>query len=309
VLATWRAEGARGFYRGAVPGLLGSGASWGLYFFFYEACKRRMLLPADGGAAGGGAPAPSPAKLSTAQTLFAAWAAGSATCLFTNPLWLIKTRMALQTDSSVSWAAPAAAAATAATGAGAAQPAAAAAAAAAAPRAPAQAQAQAPYRGVRDAFASILREEGPRGLYRGLLPALLLTSHGMVQFAVYEELKARFPPPPAASAAGGAGASPFALSASAQIFVFGAASKAAAVCVTYPSQVVKARLQQRLVDGAPAFAGLADCVRRTAQLEGVRGFYRGFAANLMRVAPQSALTLVVYEEVKRALDRLDPARA
>jgi hypothetical protein len=176
-------------------------------------------------------------------------------------------------------------------------------------QAQAQAQAQAPYRGVRDAFASILREEGPRGLYRGLLPALLLTSHGMVQFAVYEELKARFPPPPAAGAAGGAGASPFALSASAQIFVFGAASKAAAVCVTYPSQVVKARLQQRLVDGAPAFAGLADCVRRTAQLEGVRGFYRGFAANLLRVAPQSALTLVVYEEVKRALDRLDPARA
>jgi len=134
----------------------------------------------------------------------------------------------------------------------------------------------------------------------------------MVQFAVYEELKARFPPPPPAASAGGAsgaGAGPFALSASAQIFVFGAASKAAAVCVTYPSQVVKARLQQRLVDGAPAFAGLADCVRRTARLEGVRGFYRGFAANLLRVAPQSALTLVVYEEVKRALDRIDPARA
>ena len=133
----------------------------------------------------------------------------------------------------------------------------------------------------------------------------------MVQFAVYEELKARFPPapPPAAGATEvTAPPSPFTLTASAQFFLFGAISKAAAVCVTYPSQVVKARLQQRLVDGAPAFAGLADCVRRTAQLEGARGFYKGFAANLLRVAPQSALTLLAYEEAKLLLDRLDPAR-
>ena len=43
-----------------------------------------------------------------------------------------------------------------------------------------------------DAVRVILREEGLVGFYRGLTPALLLTSHGAVQFAVYEQLKASF---------------------------------------------------------------------------------------------------------------------
>ena len=44
----------------------------------------------------------------------------------------------------------------------------------------------------------------------------------------------------------------------------------------------------------------------TARREGVAGFYKGFGANLLRVAPQSAVTLVAYESVKDALNRLDP---
>ncbi len=41
-----------------------------------------------------------------------------------------------------------------------------------------------------DALVSIIRHEGGiRGLYRGIIPAFLLTSHGAVQFVTYEELK------------------------------------------------------------------------------------------------------------------------
>jgi solute carrier family 25 folate transporter 32 len=264
-LRTWRADGARGFYRGAVPGLLGSGASWGLYFALYERCKRR-LLPAGAGEK----------KLSTAQHMYAAWEAGSVTCLFTNPMWLIKTRMQLQT-APVSSAPAAGAVASASAGAG------------------ASAAAQ-PYRGVLHALECIVREEGLSGLYRGLVPALLLTSHGMIQFAVYEELKERFPQPAGSESASAAAA---------RFFAFGIVSKAAAVTVTYPSQVVKARLQQRLVAGAPLFAGVADCVRQTLRAEGPAGLYKGFVANLARVAPQSAVTLVVYEAVRDFLAAVD----
>lgn len=48
------------------------------------------------------------------------------------------------------------------------------------------------YMALLDAVRVILREEGIMGFYRGLVPALLLTSHGAVQFAVYEQLKATF---------------------------------------------------------------------------------------------------------------------
>ena len=219
------------------PALVGSGASWGLYFFFYEACKQRLRDGGSGGGGGGGGGAP--AALAPLQHAYAAWEAGTVTCLFTNPVWLVKTRMQLQTPG-----------------------------------------ARAPYASMAHAFRSILRDEGFLGLYRGLAPALLLTLHGVVQFVVYEALKAR----------GG--------ESDGAVFSAALVSKVAATTLTYPYQVTKARLQQRF-EGAPEYRGLGDCMVKTWRREGWAGFYRGFQANLLRVAPQSALTLVLYERVRR----------
>ena len=77
-----------------------------------------------------------------------------------------------------------------------------------------------------------------------------------------------------------------------------AVSKAIATTATYPYQVIKARLQQR---GTPAgerlYTGLVNTCTKIARGEGARGFYKGFAANLLRVAPQSAITLMAYEYI------------
>lgn len=43
------------------------------------------------------------------------------------------------------------------------------------------------------AFVSIVQADGITGLYRGLTPALIMTAHGGIQFAVYEELKRAIP--------------------------------------------------------------------------------------------------------------------
>lgn len=41
-----------------------------------------------------------------------------------------------------------------------------------------------------DAFRSIIRDEGGLlSLYRGIVPALFLTSHGAIQFMAYEKMK------------------------------------------------------------------------------------------------------------------------
>ena len=315
VRAIAAAEGAPGFYRGLVPAMVGSGASWGLYFFFYEACKRRMLqrdaaaaAAADTlGASGPGRPhrGESPPRLSMLQNMYASWESGTITCLFTNPIWLVKTRLQLQRD------APGGGGGGGGTGAGA---------------------GAAPYRGMTHALRTIARDEGLAGLYRGLLPALLLVSHGMVQFAVYEELKARLAAAGAAAAAGdgGGGGGGGGISSGA-LFAAGAASKAVATTATYPYQVIKARLQQRRVvvaavppapqggggggGGAPlpppspSYTGFARTVATMWAREGPAGFYRGFGANLLRVAPQSAVTLAAYEHALRVLGALEAAAA
>lgn len=46
------------------------------------------------------------------------------------------------------------------------------------------------YSGLWHALSTIVRSEGILGLYKGIVPALALTSHGAVQFVVYERLKA-----------------------------------------------------------------------------------------------------------------------
>jgi solute carrier family 25 folate transporter 32 len=48
------------------------------------------------------------------------------------------------------------------------------------------------YDGFVDAFRKIIKADGVLGLYKGTGPALLLTSHGGVQFVVYEYLRKYF---------------------------------------------------------------------------------------------------------------------
>jgi hypothetical protein len=114
----------------------------------------------------------------------------------------------------------------------------------------------------------------------------------------------------AAAASGGGGGLLHAVaggvSHSTRLFAAGIISKAVATTATYPYQVIKARLQQRHAgpEEARPYRGVWDATRKIWAHEGVRGFYKGFAANLLRVAPQSALTLVAYENVLSALNAL-----
>jgi hypothetical protein len=85
--------GIRGLYRGLTPALLGSSASWALYWLLYENVKRTVSVRRNGDPNG---------RLSTAEYLGSSMLAGCITTCCTNPIWLIKTRMELQVrDSSL----------------------------------------------------------------------------------------------------------------------------------------------------------------------------------------------------------------
>ena len=195
-----RHEGILGLYQGLGPALLGSAMSWGGYFFLYEGIKSRMLsdlkLRRRREHANHAKSSLSlvrtvetkyemsrdvqvdeeridlhtndSLKLGPMQNFTAACLAGAVMVLCTNPLWLIKTRMQLQMKryqqqqqktlvSNVSGE-----------------------------------KIKPPYRNMLDAARTIVREEGPLALYKGAIPAMMLVSHGGVQFVSYEFLKNHF---------------------------------------------------------------------------------------------------------------------
>lgn len=194
----YRQEGWRALYAGLTPALAGGIMAWSIYFWAYNRAKQRhQRRRVDGGGVAG-------ARLPPALHLASAAEAGALVCLVTNPVWVVKTRLQLQRRTLQQAAAAAGAAAAPVAGAAAAAAEAAAAAAgarqaglaglgaalaripAAIPRllggggaggAAVAAQAcELEYRGFLHCFVQVARCEGLPGLYKGLLPSLLLVS-------------------------------------------------------------------------------------------------------------------------------------
>lgn len=250
ILSISRLEGLRGLYAGFSPAVLGSTLSWGLYFFFYGRAKQRYSKNGK-------------EKLNTGHHLASSAEAGALVCLCTNPVWLVKTRLQLQTPLHQTRL----------------------------------------YSGLYDALTTIMKEEGWSGLYKGIVPSLFLVSHGAIQFTVYEELrkvivdfksKRRKQNPDRANN----------LLNSADYAILGGSSKIAAMLLTYPFQVIRARLQQRPSgNGIPRYVDSWHVIRETARFEGLRGFYRGITPNLLKNVPASSITFIVYENVLNFLKK------
>ncbi len=89
------------------------------------------------------------------------------------------------------------------------------------------------------------------------------------------------------------------------------ASKVAASCVSYPLELVRTRLQdvRQRPSGSAAAVGdsaqsLRSVVREILRLEGAPGLYAGFGANLIRVVPSCAATMLAYESIAHELGEL-----
>lgn len=131
----YKTNGIRGFYQGVSPNLIGSGISWGMFLYLYEKFKSGL---SQGGEA------------TLNNQLTAACLSGVTTLTLTNPIWVVKTRMILQSDTATN---------------------------------------SSYYRNVFDGLSKIWRGEGIRGLYRGYLAGVIGVSHGVVQIVSYDRLK------------------------------------------------------------------------------------------------------------------------
>ncbi|MCJ1294650.1 hypothetical protein MMC34_006208 [Xylographa carneopallida] len=201
--------------------------------------------------------------LSYYDYFLASGTAGILTAICTNPIWVIKTRM-LSTSAKHSGA----------------------------------------YISIQDGTRRIYNAEGLSGFYRGLVPSLFGVSHGALQFMAYEQMKAW------RDTQGSEKQSQLRSQSRSQLpqlsnldyLVFSGLSKILAGSLTYPYQVIRARLQT--YDAAKRYNSTRDVVYQVWKKEGFQGFYKGLGPNLLRVVPSSCVTFLVYENTKAFLPRL-----
>ena len=143
------------------------------------------------------------------------------------------------------------------------------------------------YTSIADGTRQIFRSEGLRGFYKGLVPSLFGVSQGALQFMAYEKLKI--------SRRGGKTQQQRDLRTVDFLLLSGLAKIFAAV-VSYPYQVIRARLQ--IYDAGKAYKGSRDVVTKVWRHEGIKGFYKGLAPNLLRVMPSTWVTFLVYEKTR-----------
>uniref|UniRef100_A0A3P8SQ88 Solute carrier family 25 member 45 n=1 Tax=Amphiprion percula TaxID=161767 RepID=A0A3P8SQ88_AMPPE len=142
------------------------------------------------------------------------------------------------------------------------------------------------YRGPFHCVAVILKEEGPRGLFRGGLALALrdVPCYGLY-FLPYEVTR---------SALSESGQEPgsFAI-----LMAGGVAGVVTWACAT-PMDVVKARLQMSGAGGR-LYSGVLHCMRVSIREEGVRVFFKGLLLNCLRAFPVNAITFLSYESLMK----------
>lgn len=153
------------------------------------------------------------------------------------------------------------------------------------------------YKGIGGTLGTIAKDEGLRGLYKGMGATLLGVGPAIaINFCVYETLKAnwgattRESPGPLVSLACGS--------------LAGLCSSTA----TFPLDLVRRRMQLEGAGGRPAVAsrGIPGTFRHIVRTEGWLALYRGIIPEYYKVVPGVSIAFLTYETMKRLLRRPAP---
>eukprot|EP00808_Paulinella_micropora_P007259 g12080.t1 len=151
------------------------------------------------------------------------------------------------------------------------------------------------YRGLIHGTMTILRDEGPRGVYQGVAATVMRqAANSAVRFSVYDRMKQYVVADRKEKS--------FTAVESALV---GVLAGVASTYATMPLDVTKTRLQGlRSSD----YNGVFDCFRKILANEGVLAFWKGTTPRLARVAPSGGITFLSFEQSLKLLDKMWPEK-
>ncbi|OOQ89229.1 mitochondrial substrate/solute carrier [Penicillium brasilianum] len=191
----------------------------------------------------------------------AAISAGIATATATNPIWLVKTRLQLDKAQATTGTRR--------------------------------------YKNSLDCVRQVLRQEGIRGLYKGLSASYLGSLETALHLVLYERIKTTLHTS-LGSPDGKDTATQKEITSWLSTTGAAGSAKFAAALIAYPHEVIRTRLRQApMENGVPKYTGLLQCFRLIAKEEGMAGLYGGLMPHMVRSIPSAIITLGVYEFVLR----------
>jgi len=141
------------------------------------------------------------------------------------------------------------------------------------------------YRNSAHALKTIVRTEGVRGLYTGLVSTaardIPFTALQLMLFEKFKRAAGVAENGASGSSSGGVGLNA----------LLGGLSGGIAAAITTPFDMAKTKLQT-----SKHFRGVFQCLSSTYRDRGVKGLFRGVVPRVLWVAPASAITLSIYEQ-------------
>ncbi|XP_068600083.1 dicarboxylate carrier UCP2-like [Brachionichthys hirsutus] len=151
------------------------------------------------------------------------------------------------------------------------------------------------YRGVFGTISTMVRTEGPRSLYNGLVAGLQRQmSFASIRIGLYDSMKQFY-----TRGTESAGI--------VTRLMAGCTTGAMAVAFAQPTDVVKVRFQAhaRSADGGRRYNGTLHAYKTIARDEGVRGLWKGCMPNITRNAIVNCSELVTYDVIKELILKYD----
>jgi len=242
-------EGFMGFYSGLESAIYGVSLNNLVYYYFYETITKILLKSKQKNINFKG--------LSPLESVITGAIAGSITCISTNPIWVANTRMTVKgtrlndddddDDDDDD---------------------------------------KRKYHNTFSTLIEIVKKDGLKTLFSGVLPALILVLNPIIQYTIFEQLKNFINKRKNSKGM-----------TSLHAFFIGAIGKLIATGSTYPYITIKSRMHLKDESGSNRSKTIIDWIKTIYSREGLQGFYNGIDVKLSQSVMTAAFLFFFKEEL------------